>query len=58
MKGSRLRAAAAPARCGDGQAAGHSAGALAIGPGREIHLHLNVSAAELAAILRHHTEEK
>lgn len=26
-------------------------------PGREIHLHLNVTPDQLAAILRHHTEE-
>jgi hypothetical protein len=30
----------------------------AIEPPRETHLHFHVSAAELAAILRHHTEEK
>ena len=30
----------------------------AIGPGREIHLHLNVTPDQLAAIMRHHTEEK
>ena len=29
----------------------------AIGPGREVHYHFHVSAAELAAIMRHHTEE-
>jgi hypothetical protein len=29
----------------------------AIGPGREVHLHLNVTPDQLAAILRHHTEE-
>lgn len=28
----------------------------AIGPGRELHLHLNVTTGQLAAILRHHTE--
>jgi hypothetical protein len=28
----------------------------AIGPGREVHLHLNVSPDQLAAILRHYTE--
>jgi hypothetical protein len=27
-------------------------------PGREIHLHLKVSPDQLAAILRHHTEEE
>jgi len=30
----------------------------AIGPGREVHYHFNVSAAELAAIMRHHAEEE
>ena len=30
---------------------------LAIGPPREIHLHLNVTPDQLAAIVRHHTEE-
>jgi len=30
----------------------------AIGPGREVPYHFHVSAAELAAIMRHHTEEK
>lgn len=29
----------------------------AIGPAREVHLHLNVSADQLAAIMRHYTEE-
>jgi hypothetical protein len=29
----------------------------AIGPGREVHYHFHVSAEELAAILRHYTEE-
>jgi hypothetical protein len=29
----------------------------AIGPGREVHLHLNVSPEQLAAIVRHYTEE-
>jgi hypothetical protein len=29
----------------------------AIGPGRQVHLHLNVSAAELAAIMRHYGGE-
>jgi hypothetical protein len=29
----------------------------AIEPGREIHLHLNVTPGQLAAIMRHHTEE-
>lgn len=29
----------------------------AIGPGREVHLHLNVSPEQLAAILKHYTEE-
>jgi hypothetical protein len=30
----------------------------AIGPGREVHYHFHVSAAELAAIVRNHTEEE
>ena len=29
----------------------------AIEPGREVHLHLNVTPGQLAAIMRHHTEE-
>jgi hypothetical protein len=29
----------------------------AIEPGREVHLHLNVTPGQLAAILQHHTEE-
>jgi hypothetical protein len=29
-----------------------------IGPAREVHLHLNVSPDQLAAILRHHTGEE
>jgi hypothetical protein len=29
----------------------------AIGPAREVHLHLNVTPDQLAAIMRHHTEE-
>lgn len=29
----------------------------AIGPGREVHYHFHVSAAELAEIMRHHTGE-
>jgi hypothetical protein len=29
----------------------------AIEPGREVHLHLNVTLGQLAAILQHHTEE-
>ena len=32
-------------------------GKPAIGPGREVHLHLNVSPDQLAAIVRHYTEE-
>lgn len=30
----------------------------AIGPGREVHYHFHVSAAELAAIMRHHAGEE
>lgn len=30
----------------------------AIGPGRELHLHLNVTPDQLAAILRHYTDEE
>jgi len=29
----------------------------AIGPAREVHLHLNVTPGQLAAIVRHYTEE-
>ena len=34
-----------------------ASGRPAIGPGREVHLHLNVTPDQLAAIVRHHTEE-
>jgi hypothetical protein len=31
---------------------------VAIGAGREVHLHLNVTPGQLAAIMRHYTEER
>ena len=34
-----------------------ASGRPAIGPAREVHLHLNVTPDQLAAIVRHHTEE-